>query len=119
VILQKNRHTAHFFNEPEVISTIGVRVADPYQAEVIASSIERESGLDAVSWLEANVEILNLLNTQKIFCKYFYLLIYGIVGFGIANTLINIVAQRTSEIGTLKAMGASQKSIMVVFLFSP
>ena len=106
-----------FFNEPGVVSTIGVRVADPYQAGVIASSIERESGLDAVSWVETNAEILNLLNTQRIFVNLFYLLIYGIAGFGIANTLITIVAQRTREIGILKAMGASQKSIMAVFLF--
>jgi ABC-type lipoprotein release transport system permease subunit len=107
----------HFFNKPGVVSTIGIRVADPYQAEAIAASIERESGFDAVSWLEANAEILNLLNTQKIFVNIFYLLIYGIAGFGIANTLITIVAQRTPEIGILKAMGASQKSIMTIFLF--
>jgi len=49
-----------FFNEPGVVSTIGVRIADPYQADVIASSIERETGLNAVSWIEANAEILNL-----------------------------------------------------------
>jgi lipoprotein-releasing system permease protein len=106
-----------FFNEPGVVSTIGVRVADPYQADLIASSIEREDGLNAVSWIEANAEILNLLNTQKVFVNVFYILIYGIAGFGIANTLITIVAQRTKEIGILKAMGASQKSIMAVFLF--
>ncbi|KKG13281.1 ABC transporter permease [Methanosarcina sp. 2.H.T.1A.6] len=106
-----------FFNEPGVVSTIGVRVVDPYQAEVIAASIEGETGLDAVSWSEANAEILSLLDTQMVFVNIFYLLIYGIAGFGIANTLITIVAQRTREIGILKAMGASQKSIMVVFLF--
>jgi putative ABC transport system permease protein/lipoprotein-releasing system permease protein len=106
-----------FFNEPGVVSTIGVRVADPYQADTIASSIERETGLDAVSWSEANAEILSLLETQMVFVNIFYLLIYGIAGFGIANTLITIVAQRTREIGILKAMGASQKSIMVVFIF--
>jgi len=106
-----------FFNEPGVVSTIGVRVADPYQADTIAGSIERETGLDAVSWSEANAEILGLLETQMVFVNIFYLLIYGIAGFGIANTLITIVAQRTREIGILKAMGASQKSIMVVFIF--
>lgn len=106
-----------FFNEPGVVSTIGVRVADPYQADAIAASIERETGLDAVSWIEANAEILNLLETQMVFVNIFYLLIYGIAGFGIANTLITIVSQRTREIGILKAMGASQKSIMAVFLF--
>lgn len=107
----------NFFNEPGVVSTIGVRVADPYQAGAIASSIERETGLDAVSWSEANAEILGLLETQMVFVNIFYLLIYGIAGFGIANTLITIVAQRTREIGILKAMGASQKSIMVLFIF--
>jgi lipoprotein-releasing system permease protein len=106
-----------FFNEPGVVSTIGVRVADPYKADIIASSIEGENGLDAVSWIEANAEILDLLNTQKVFVNIFYIMIYGIAGFGIANTLITIVAQRTREIGILKAMGASQKSIMAVFLF--
>lgn len=107
----------HFFNKPGVVSTIGVRVADPYEADVIASSIERETGLNAVSWIEANAEILNLLNTQMIFVNIFYILIYGIAGFGIANILIAIVAQRTREIGILKAMGASEKSIMAIFLF--
>jgi lipoprotein-releasing system permease protein len=106
-----------FFNEPGVVSTIGVRVADPYKADSIASSIEKETGLNAVSWIETNAEILNLLNTQKVFINVFYILIYGIAGFGIANTLITIVAQRTQEIGILKAMGASQKSIMTVFIF--
>jgi len=106
-----------FFNEPGVVSTIGVRIADPYQANVIASSIERETGLNAVCWIETNAEILNLLNTQMALTNVFYALIYGIAGFGIANTLITIVAQRTREIGILKAMGASQKSIMAVFLF--
>jgi ABC-type lipoprotein release transport system permease subunit len=107
----------HFFNKPGVVSTIGVRVADPYQADNISNSIERETGLDAVSWKEANSEILSLLDTQMIFVNVFYAMIYGIAGFGIANTLITIVAQRTREIGILKAMGASQRSIMAIFLF--
>jgi lipoprotein-releasing system permease protein len=107
----------HFFNKPGVVSTIGVRVADPYQADNISSSIKKETGFNAISWMEANSEILNLLNTQMAFINIFYVMIYGIAGFGIANTLITIVAQRTREIGILKAMGASQKSIMAVFLF--
>jgi len=106
-----------FFNEPGVVSNIGVRVADPYQADAIAASIEGETGLDAVSWSEANAEILSLLDIQRVSVSIFYFLIYGIAGFGIANTMITIVAQRTREIGILKAMGTSRKSIMVIFLF--
>lgn len=107
----------HFFDKPGVVSTIGVRIADPYQADNISSTVKNETGLDAVSWMEANSDILNLLNTQMALVNVFYILIYGIAGFGIANTLITIVAQRTKEIGILKAMGASQKSIMFIFFF--
>jgi lipoprotein-releasing system permease protein len=39
----------HFFNKPGVVSTIGIRVADPYQADNISSYLKREIGLDAVS----------------------------------------------------------------------
>jgi ABC-type lipoprotein release transport system permease subunit len=105
-----------FFNKPGVVSNIGVRVADPYQADAIAASLEGETGLNAVSWSEANAEILSLLDVQRASVNVFYFLIYGIAGFGIANTLITIVAQRTKEIGILKAMGTSRKSIMVIFL---
>lgn len=107
----------HFFDKPGVVSTIGVRIADPYQADNISSTVKNETGLDAVSWMEANSDILNLLNTQMALVNVFYILIYSIAGFGIANTLITIVAQRTKEIGILKAMGASQKSIMFIFFF--
>ncbi|WP_243684553.1 ABC transporter permease [Methanosarcina barkeri] len=106
-----------FFNEPGVVSNIGVRVADPYQADAIASSIEGETRLDAVSWGEANSEILSFLDIQKVSVNILYFLIYAIAGFGIANTLITVVAQRTREIGILKAMGTSRKSIMAIFLF--
>ena len=106
-----------FFKEPGVVSNIGVRVADPYQADAIAASIEGETGLDAVSWSEANSEILSFLDIQKVSVSIFYFLIYVIAGFGIANTLITVVTQRTREIGILKAMGTSKKSIMVIFLF--
>ena len=89
----------------------------PTRPRSLQLRLREKHGLDAVSWSEANAEILGLLDTQMVFVNIFYLLIYGIAGFGIANTLITIVAQRTREIGILKAMGASQKSIMVVFLF--
>jgi ABC-type lipoprotein release transport system permease subunit len=47
-----------FFNEPGVVSTIGVRVADPYQADAIASSIERENGLDAIRGVKQTLKSL-------------------------------------------------------------
>ncbi|WP_406670376.1 ABC transporter permease [Methanolobus sp. ZRKC4] len=105
-----------FFDENGVASKINIRVVDPFQADTIASSIESETGLDAVSWIEANSEILELLNTQQVIVWLFYGLIYAIAGFGVANTLITVVMDKKMEIGMLMAMGASKKHITRIFL---
>lgn len=53
-------------------SSIKVRTNDPYRAEEISLSIESSTGLDAVSWIEANRQILELLNTQAILVWLYY-----------------------------------------------
>ncbi len=105
-----------FYNEKGVITSINVRVEDPYAAESIALLIEDSIKVDAKSWIETNEEILELLNTQMIFVWVFYALIYVIAGFGIANILITIVMDKKKEIGMLMAMGVSKKSITRIFL---
>ncbi len=105
-----------FFDENAVASKINIRVADPFQADIIAKSIEQDTGLDALSWIEANKEILDLLNTQVLIVWIYYGLIYMIAGFGIANTLFTVVMDKKSEIGMLIAMGASKRNITMIFL---
>ncbi len=104
------------FGQNGVASSINVRTLDPYQAEVISVSVESSTGLDAVSWIEANRDILELLNTQKVIVWLYYGLIYLIAGFGVANTLITVVMEKQKEIGMLMAMGASRKHITNIFL---
>jgi ABC-type lipoprotein release transport system permease subunit len=105
-----------FFGESGVASSINVRTFDPYQAEVISISVESSTGLDAVSWIEANRDILELLNTQKVIVWLYYGLIYLIAGFGVANTLITVVMEKQREIGMLMAMGTSRRHITNIFL---
>ncbi len=108
----------NFFEENGVASKINVRVADPFQADAIATSLEQQdTGLDAVSWIETNSEILDLINTQVVIVWLYYGLIYMIAGFGIANTLFTVVMDKKKEIGMLMAMGASRHNITMIFLF--
>lgn len=104
------------FGESGVASSIKVRTNDPYQAEEISLSIESSTGLDAVSWIEANRQILELLNTQAVLVWLYYGLIYLIAGFGVANTLITVVMEKRREIGMLMAMGTSRRHITNIFL---
>ncbi|MHC1576117.1 MAG: ABC transporter permease [Methanosarcinaceae archaeon] len=105
-----------FYDKEGVVSSIAVRTNDPYQANTIATTIRQQTGLDVMSWTEANSEILGLLNTQTLFVWIYYALIYAMAGFGIVNMLITIVMEKKSEIGMLMAMGTSKRSITLIFL---
>ncbi len=105
-----------FFDEKGVVSLIRVRVVDINEADDLAALIEMNTDLEALSWIEVNRELFQLLNTQRTLMWIFYLLIYTIAGFGIANTLVTVVMDKKREIGMLMTMGASRKSITSVFV---
>ena len=100
----------------DVVTGMGIRISDAYAAEDLANGIDRETGYDAVSWIEQNAEILTLMETSEGMVYFFYIIIFAISGFGIANVLIMIVMEKVGEIGMLMAMGTSRRSIMLIFL---
>lgn len=105
-----------FYGRKDVITGAGVRVRDIYEAEPLAQKINRETGYDAVSWMEKSSAILNLLGTMFQFIYLFYGMIFAISGFGIVNILIMIVLEKVKDIGMLIAMGATRNSIRTIFL---
>ncbi len=103
-------------NKGDVVSEVAVRLSDIYDAPYIASEINNKTRYQAKSWVDINRDILNLIETQSSFVIVFYILIFTIAGFGIANTMIMIITRRTKEIGILMAMGANRLSIMKIFI---
>ena len=104
------------YRSGDVITGMGIRLSDPYASEDLANGIDRETSYDAISWMEQNAEILTLLETSEGMVYFFYIIIFGISGFGVANVLIMIVMEKMGEIGMLMAMGTSRRSIMLIFL---
>jgi len=102
--------------EGDVVSEMGIRLSDIYAAPAIAADLNNKTRYNAESWQDKSRDILDQLDTQQIYSRIFYLLIFVISGFGIANTMIMIISRRTKEIGILMAMGADQISIMKIFV---
>jgi len=100
----------------DVITGMGIKLSDPYASEDVANRIDQETGYDAISWMEQNSEILTLLASSEGMVYLFYIIIFGISGFGVANVLIMIVMEKMGEIGMLMAMGTTRRSIMLIFL---
>ncbi len=106
----------NFYGASDVANEIVVKVDDIYRAEEIASQIRKSNDYKVTSWIEASSYLLELLNTQGKFIWIFYALVFVISGFGIANLLIMIVSGKIREIGMLMAMGATRRSIALIFL---
>ncbi len=100
----------------DVVSEVDARVSDIYQAPYITKDLRNQLLYQSKSWEDMNADILKLIQTQSSVSVIFYILIFLIAGFGIANTMIMIISRKTKEIGILMAMGATRWSILKIFM---
>jgi len=102
--------------EGDVVSEIGIRLANFEDAPEEAVALERELNRETSSWQEFSREIARFVGTQSRINLIFYSMILAISGFVIANTTIMIISRRTREVGILMAMGTTRRSILKIFL---
>jgi lipoprotein-releasing system permease protein len=104
-----------FVGEGDVITSVDIKLADPFQAEAVAQSLKSE-GYNAKGWEELFPEIVRTLAFEKTQNAITLLLLMIIATFGIASIMNMLVVEKTQEIGMLMAMGATPASIRRLFL---
>ena len=71
----------------------------------------------AVDWQEQNRSLFQALKLEKLGMGVILLLIVLVAAFNIVSTLTMVVADKTREIGILRAMGMPARAIRRIFLF--
>ncbi|MGZ5071513.1 MAG: ABC transporter permease [Usitatibacter sp.] len=110
------RTAQDLLNLPGGASNINVTVNDIWLAEDVAQVISARVGLEADSWIRTNNQLFLALNAQTISNTVLRISVGISVALGIASVLVVSVVQRSREIGILRAMGASRRQVMSVFL---
>ncbi len=112
------------FNEPEAVSMVFVKIKEGYDIKKVSKNIE--DGLEdyrgtddftvttSANLMESMNMILGIINMVLIGIAGISLLVGGI---GIMNTMYASVLERTREIGVMKAIGAKDSHILILFLF--
>jgi lipoprotein-releasing system permease protein len=100
------------------IDHIEVKITDIYDAPRIADEIANEFGPDYVTqdWTDINQQLYSALMLEKIGMGIGIGLIVMVAALNIIASLILLVMEKTRDIAILKTMGASKRSIMLVFL---
>ncbi|MDQ3082082.1 MAG: ABC transporter permease [Gemmatimonadota bacterium] len=102
----------------EGVTGIEVKSTNRWEASTVAERITAALGWPyrTVDWQEQNRSLFQALKLEKLGMGVILLLIVMVAAFNIVSTLTMVVADKTREIGILKAMGLPSKSIRRVFL---
>jgi lipoprotein-releasing system permease protein len=100
------------------IDDIEAKVAEVYEAPRIADEMARDFGTEYVTsdWSDMNQQLYSALMLEKIGMGIGIGLIVMVAALNIVASLILLVMEKTRDIAILKTMGASSRSIMVIFL---
>lgn len=101
---------------PEGLSRYEIKLDDLQLARSAASDIEGRTGLKVTAWQDQNTQLLEGLSAQArsgVLIKGFALVTIII---GVASALLLSTYRRQSEIGIMRAMGASRGFVVLVFV---
>lgn len=93
-----------------------VRLDEPTRARSIGLDLADEFGLRPVSWESLFASLISQLELQKAVIGVVVFLIVLVAAFGIANVLVLTVSEKTEEIAILRALGASERQVVSVFM---
>ena len=107
-----------FLGKGDVVTGVEVRVDDIFIAAQVAESAEKVLGFPywARDWVQMNKNLFSALALEKMVMFVILVLIILVASFNIVSTLTMIVVEKSREIAILKAMGASRRGVMRIFM---
>jgi lipoprotein-releasing system permease protein len=101
--------------EPDLIE---LRVADIYRAPAIADAISERFGSQYLTqdWADMNRSLFSALWLEKMAISITIGLIVMVAALNIVASLVLLVMEKSRDIAILKTMGASARSITIVFM---
>jgi lipoprotein-releasing system permease protein len=106
------------FDEGDNVTGVELRVHDLDTSFELARRIEQDLGgaFHSLDWSELNRNLFTALEVQKIALTLVIATIIFVAAFNVIATLIMIVLEKKREIAILKAMGATDATVLGVFM---
>ncbi|MEW6449975.1 MAG: lipoprotein-releasing ABC transporter permease subunit [Pseudomonadota bacterium] len=109
-----------YFNRNNDVTAIEVYTTNPDKIATFRQLVSEAAGrpIFMVDWRQRNATFFNALQVERNVMFLILTMIVLVAAFNIASSLIMLVKDKGRDIGILRTMGASQGSIMRVFLIT-
>ncbi|HVX10022.1 MAG TPA: ABC transporter permease [Pirellulales bacterium] len=117
--LQKLRGTLNPQTNIGDANSIQIRLKDERDAELVRDKLRQSFAMQLYSvstWRDKQGPLLAAVQMETSILNILLFLIIAVAGFGILAIFFMIVIEKTRDIGVLKALGASGRGIMGIFL---
>lgn len=106
------------FRMDEGVSGVRLKLDDLFRAPFVARELAQTlPGLYQVSdWTWQHANFFRAIRTEKTVMFVILFLIVAVAAFNIVSTLVMVVTDKQSDIAILRTLGASPRSIMMVFM---
>ncbi len=98
---------------------VEVKVTDVYKADQVGSAVSKKLGYPywTKDWKQMNRSLVSALKLEKIAMFVILIMIVLVGALNIISTLVMVVMEKNKDVAILRAMGATRKNIMAVFMF--
>ena len=112
------REAQDFLGLGDRVTGLEARVTDIYRSDVIARSVQEALGYPfwTKDWKMMNRSLFSALKLEKITMFVILTMIVLVGALNIISTLVMAVMEKTRDVAILRAMGASSRSIMSIFM---
>ena len=103
----------------ENVTGLELKVKEVYQSDVVGKRIQKELGYPywTKDWKLMNRSLFSALKLEKLTMFIILTMIVLVGALNIISTLVMVVMEKTRDVAILRAMGASSRSIMSIFMF--
>ena len=118
VALVNMRDAARLFRLGDNISGVRLKLDDLFEAPRIASELAMQLGANyrVEDWTRQHANFFRAVQTEKRVMFIILTLIVAVAAFNIVSTLVMVVTDKQSDIAILRTLGASPRSIMMIFV---
>ena len=97
-------------------TTVRLALDDPLAAPALARAAETRTGYVSQSWQERNAASVDAFARQNMITLALVLFTTLVAAFGVANVLVQLVADKRRDIAILRAAGFSRHDLGMIFL---